>query len=257
MNTYHIKHLDAHLCYHDLPGDTPALVFIHGLGSASSSAFPQVAARPCLRDRRAILIDLLGYGFSDRPSAFDYTMESQTRIIVELLAELHLSDAIVVGHSMGGAIAVLVAAAAPDIVTSLVSAEGNLDPVPGSVSGVVTSMPETQFAEHGHSQFVEQMQAAGLADYASTVRACDPIAMHRSSVSLIAQRSPTYREQLAALPIPRMFLFGDRNVPHLDIERLATDGVDVRIIANAGHDMAGDNPDGLAQAIAAAARTTH
>ncbi len=250
MNTYTVEHLNTDLYYHDLPGHAPALVFIHGLGSASSSTFPRVVVHPRLRDQRAILIDLLGYGYSGRPIGFSYTMESQAEIVVALLAALDVADSVLIGHSMGGSIAILIAAAAPDRIGRLVVAEGNLDPGPGDVSGHVTSMAEAEFAEHGHAEFVNDVRTAGFTDYAGTVRACDPIAMHRSSVSLIAPRSPTYREQLGGLKIPRTFLFGERNVPHPDVDRLTADGISVRVIANAGHDMQGDNPDGFAEAVA-------
>lgn len=250
MNVYHVEKLGAHLRYHDLPGCDPALVFLHGLGSASSSYFPGAAAHPRLRDHRSILIDFLGYGYSDRPNGFGYTMEGQAEIVGALLRSASVSECVLVGHSMGGSIAVLVAAATPNLVGRLIIAEGNLDPGPGMVSGSITSMTEEEFVAYGHAQFVSQMQSAGFLDYAGTLQACDPAALHRSAVSLIAPRHPTYRERLRRLGIPRTFLFGEENVPNPDVDRLAVDGVEVRILPGSGHNMMVDNPGGFAEAIA-------
>jgi len=250
MNAYYIDRLGAHLRYHDLPGRDPVLVFLHGLGSASSSYFPRAVAHPRLRDHRAILVDLLGYGYSDRPEAFDYAMEAQAEIVVALLKELGVSASVLVGHSMGGSIAVLVSAAASGLIGRLVVAEGNLDPGPGMVSGPITSMTEEDFVESGHARFVDQIRSAGFPDYAGTLQACDPAALHRSAVSLIAPRRPTYRARLAQLSVPRTFIFGEKNVPNPDTERLTADGVKVRVIPESGHDMMVDNPDGFAEAVA-------
>jgi pimeloyl-ACP methyl ester carboxylesterase len=70
---------DAMLRYHDLPGSGTPLVFIHGLGCASSCDYPQVIADPALTGRRSILVDLLGSGYSTSPSVLDIV----SRIMLE------------------------------------------------------------------------------------------------------------------------------------------------------------------------------
>ena len=250
MNAYFVEELGAHLRYHDLPGRDPTCVFLHGLGSASSSYFPQATAHPRLRDRRSILIDLLGCGYSDRPGRFGYAMEEQAEILVSFLRSLEIEGCVLIGHSMGGSIAILVAAATPERVRHLIAAEANLDPGPGIVSGIITSMPEEEFVARGHADFVETMRNAGFPDYAGTLQACDAAALHRSAVSLIAERRPTYRECLAQLRLPRTFLFGEQNLPDPDVDLLLADGVEVRIIPESGHDMMGDNASGFAEAVA-------
>ncbi len=250
MNAYYVAGLGAHLRYHDLPGREPVFVFLHGLGSASSSYFPRAVVHSRLRDHRSLLVDLLGHGYSDRPDEFDYSMEGQAEIVVSLLRDLGISGSVLIGHSMGGSIAILVAKAAPRLVGRLVVAEGNLDPGPGMVSGPITAMTEDEFVSHGHADLVRAMRNAGFPDYAGTVRACDPAALHRSAVSLIAPRRPTYRQQLARLKLPRTFVYGEKNVPNPDVDRLTGDGVDVRVIPKSGHDMLVDNPDGFAEVVA-------
>src|SRR5688500_3010206 len=68
MRSFQLETDQATIRYHDLPGGGTPLLFIHGLGSASSLEFPRIARDPALAGRRTVLIDLLGSGFSDRPA---------------------------------------------------------------------------------------------------------------------------------------------------------------------------------------------
>jgi len=238
--------------YHDLPGSSPTLVFLHGLGAASSAAFPRIVRDPRLSAHRALLVDLLGFGYSDRPATWSYTLEAHARTVEALLDALGTRGCVLVGHSMGGSIAILLAWTRPDLVRSLVVAEGNLDPGPGTVSGPVAAQSEARYISRGHADLVAAVDRQGFADYAGTLRAADPRAMYRSAVSLIAPREPSLRDRLYGLPMPRSYLFGARSLPDPDTGELAAHGVPVGIVPDAGHDMMGDNPDGFVEALAEA-----
>ena len=47
-----LQDLDAYLLYHDVPGDEPASIWIHGLGGASSEYYVDVVTHPSLAGRR-------------------------------------------------------------------------------------------------------------------------------------------------------------------------------------------------------------
>lgn len=249
MKYHTIQAFDADLCYHDLPGSDQAIVYLHGLGTSGSSWFPPCTAYSGLRDHRSIVVDLLGYGFSDRPQDFTYRMDAHTDSIACLLDELQLKDCILVGHSMGGAIATLLACSRPDLVGSLVVAEGKLDPGPGLVSRIITSTSEEAFVSSDYEKFISDMRSFGARDYSRSVRAADPTAIHRSAVSLIADRSPTYRECLLSLEIPRAYLFGSKNLPSPDEDMLRERGIHVSIVPDSGHDMMFDNPAGFCETV--------
>ena len=250
MNTFFLPKQGAHLFYHDFPGERPALVYLHGLGSSSSSFFPRCARHTRLRDHRSILIDLLGYGSSDRPEGYSYSMEEQAETVASLLESLGLKNTALIGHSMGGSIAILLAHGRPDLISRLIVAEGNLDPGPGFVSGRITSMSERAFVDEGYDLLISEIRSNGFYDYAGAVRAADPVGLHRSATELIADRTPTYREMFYQLEIPRTYIFGEKSLPNPDEVALRSCDINVRIVANAGHDMMGDNPDGFALAIA-------
>ena len=100
MRCFPLESARAVLRYHDLPGriDCP-LVFIHGLGCASSSDYPQVAMEPALSNRRRLLVDLLGAGFSDRPPDFPYTVGSHAHCLAEFIEGLGPAQIDLFGHS--------------------------------------------------------------------------------------------------------------------------------------------------------------
>lgn len=242
----------GHLRYHDLRGSEPALVLIHGLGASAAQAFVDVCRLPPLRDRRCIAPDLLGFAHSDHPSGFSYSIEDHAASVAALLDDLALRGVSLLGHSMGGAVAIVLARARPDLVARLVLAEANLDPVPGSVSGPVAAQSESDFVRRGHADLVRGFVAQGLVTYAGAFQAADPVAIHRSAVSLIAPRRPTYREMLLDLPLPRVFLVGGKHIAVPDVVWLPEHGVPVHVVDGAGHDMMTDRPDAFAAELGAA-----
>jgi pimeloyl-ACP methyl ester carboxylesterase len=102
-------------------GDSKAtpVILIHGFASSTlvwSKVFLEIAAAGF----RVIAPDLMGYGYSAKPRNFDYTIDSQARVIAGLLEELGLARAILVGSSYGGAVAATVALDYPERVEKLV-----------------------------------------------------------------------------------------------------------------------------------------
>ena len=99
-------------------GRGPPVVFLHGLG-ASMYAWRKNLAPVAAAGYRVIAFDDRGFGFSDKPPT-GYDNTAYARLTVALLDSLHLRDAVLVGHSMGGAIAAEVAITHPERVRGLV-----------------------------------------------------------------------------------------------------------------------------------------
>lgn len=234
------------LRYHDLPGEGTPLLFVHGLGCASSCDYPRVAAEAALAGRRMLLLDLLGFGFSDRPADFGYAVEDHARTVARLVEGLSLDSLDLFGYSMGGPIAVVAATLLPGRVRRLVLGEPNLDAGGGSFSRPIAQQGEDEFVARGHAAVVR-----GATDpiWAGSVSVASPVAVHRGAVSLVRGSAPSWREQLAALTMPRAVIFGERSLPHPDTERLPGIGVGVLVVPEAGHSMAWENPAGLARAL--------
>ncbi|MGW6536941.1 alpha/beta fold hydrolase [Streptomyces sp. NPDC055051] len=239
----------AYLRWIDLPGDGPVRVFLHGLGCTAASDFAHIAAHPALGGGRALLVDLLGYGLSDRPADFDYRPEGQAAAVAALLDHLDLTGVQLVGHSMGGAVALHLAAARPGRIARLVVAEPNLYAGGGAFSRPVARQSEEEFVRGG---FARMLALADRADYAARLRLADPRAVHRSAVALVEGGDPEPGDVLAGLTMPRAFLVGEKSLPDAAAARAAAMGVPVLEVPGAGHNMMLDNPDGFATALAEA-----
>lgn len=252
MKAFKINGTDGVLRYHDLPGEGTPLLFIHGIGCSGSYDYPAVAAESCLTARRRLLIDLPGHGYSDAPVKFSYTIVAQAEVAAALVASLGTRFVDIFGHSMGGSIAIVAAKILGDRVAHLVVGEPNLDPGGGIFSRRIASYSEEDYVRTGHRAMIAEEQARGNCNWAACLAVASPVAVHRSAGSLVKGMAPNFRETLRSLPCPRTILIAERSLPNPDTDALPKGGVAVRIVHNASHSMAYDNPTGLAEAIAAA-----
>ena len=241
---------DAYLRYVDLPGADPPLVFAHGLGCAASIDFVRVAADSKLRGRRVLLPDLLGHGYSDAPADFPYTMDAHARTVSALLDHLSVKGAVVVGHSMGGSVAITLAAERPDLVSRLIVAEPNLDPGGGIVSTSIAEQTESAFVASGHAALLERFWTEGWVTRVATFRAASSTGLYRSAVALVAGTSPSWRELPYGVALPRVYVEGDRSHDEEESARMREHRIPLLVVPNSGHDMPFDNPSGFAAAIA-------
>ena len=251
---------EAFLRYLEVPGGDPPLLWLHGWQCTSSGELLEAAVQPSLSGRRSLLIDLFGHGYSDRPEKFGYTVEDHADTIVTLVDALGLTECGIVGHSMGGAVAIHVAAARPDIVSLLVLAEGGpdiADPEPGD-SGHRTRQGEADYVATGYPELLGGLTEEALADLESIsavhlgiTRVVDPRAIHREAISMDRSDDHALASLLTGLAMPRWYLQGEFSEPEPGYERFLSDsGIGFRIVPAAGHPMGLQNPAGLAATVA-------
>ena len=72
-------------------------------------------------------LDLLGFGHSDKPEHFSYTLSEQADALHVLLDLLGLSRVVFLGHSLGGSIGVVFAEKYAARLAGLILAEGGLE----------------------------------------------------------------------------------------------------------------------------------
>ena len=99
-------------------GRGPAVVLIHGL-AASMYSWRHTILPVAQSGFRVIAFDNRGFGFSDKP-ARGYDNKAYVDLLFGLLDSLDVSEAVLVGHSMGGDIAAEAALDRPDRVRGLV-----------------------------------------------------------------------------------------------------------------------------------------
>ncbi|MGR4878981.1 alpha/beta fold hydrolase [Streptomyces sp. LARHCF249] len=234
----------------ELPGEEPVRVYVHGLGASSPAYFAASAVHPLLAGRRSLLVDLLGHGHSDRPEEFSYTLEAHADALAAALTEAGAQGAELIAHSMGGAVAIVLADRHPRLVSRLVLVDANLDPMPRTPvspgSSGIASYTEEEFLAGGWAEVRDRVGAHWWA----TMRLTGRTALYRSAVHLAAGTTPTMRELLLELKVPRSFLVPEADGPLPGADALEAAGVRVVSVPDCGHNIMLDNPDGFARAVA-------
>lgn len=106
--------------YHDRGGGTPVLL-VHGSGPGVSAwANWRTVLPPLSRHHRVLAPDVVGFGHTERPPGIAYGPEMWLRHLLEFLDVLDVPKVSVVGNSFGGALALRLAATAPERVDRLV-----------------------------------------------------------------------------------------------------------------------------------------
>ena len=123
---YHVEHsrfadvdgLRVH--YQEIGAPTaPPMFLIHGFLS-STFVWSRVFLELGEAGFRVIVPDLIGYGYSAKPRDFDYSIESQARVLAGLIEQLDCHRAILLGSSYGGAVAATVSLNHPELVSRLI-----------------------------------------------------------------------------------------------------------------------------------------
>jgi pimeloyl-ACP methyl ester carboxylesterase len=99
------------------PREAPPIVLIHCFTCALD--WWEGMVPPLERRHRVVAVDLLGHGGSEKPAS-GYTPQHQASVVAEALERLGVSDATVVGHSLGGSVGVALAEQSPHLVDRLV-----------------------------------------------------------------------------------------------------------------------------------------
>jgi pimeloyl-ACP methyl ester carboxylesterase len=183
------------------------------------------------------------------------TSRGHARTIVALIDALGLSQCGLVGHSMGGAVAVHVATTRASAVSLLVMAEADIDG-----GGEPNSQSEAQFLGSGFRELIEsqaqeaEAEPTGLrAAHLGMTRLLEPRAIYREEGSMREGTDPSVRSLLSGLEIPRFYLMGELRDPDPDLQHdLAEMGVEWKVVPKTGHPMGLQNPEGLAEAVAEA-----
>jgi pimeloyl-ACP methyl ester carboxylesterase len=251
-------------------GNGPSVVLVHGLMSSSrtwSGQVDRLAAR-----HRVVAPDLFGHGESDKPPG-DYSLGAHAASLRDLFDALEVPSATLVGHSLGGGIALQMAYLFPDRVEAvvLVSSGGlgrELNPLlraatlPGSelVLPVLSSSwlhtigdtalrlwgkvglpavsPSTDEAWQGLSS---------LAD-GDTRRAF--LSTSRSVIDITGQTVSAQNRLAGIASRPSMLIWGERDriVPSAHVEAARQELPDTRIemFARSGHFPHLDEPDRFA-----------
>lgn len=117
----HFVNVDGARFHYQEFGDAtqPPMILIHGY---TASVYVWKTVAPILADAgfRVIAVDLIGFGYSEKPKWFDYSIQSQARTIARFMNRLGIGRATLVGNSYGGAVALTLALDYSEYVEKLV-----------------------------------------------------------------------------------------------------------------------------------------
>jgi pimeloyl-ACP methyl ester carboxylesterase len=202
--------LEAGMVVRRTGGEGPRVVWIHGLGESSVSFEPVVARMmektPGLSH---VLVDLPGYGRSPWPEA-----ATSLPTLADHLASWvsHSEPAFLIGHSMGGVLAQLVAERTP--VKGIVNIDGNISRGDCTFSALAHQYTLPQFRQLGFAEMRGQVYADGatrpeLRTYHAAMCFASPDVFHRHAADLVEMSATnTLATRLAALHCPALFVAG-------------------------------------------------
>lgn len=247
MKTFWIEKEMAYIRFIDTDKGSKTLVFLHGLGSSSLVDFSNLLIDKRFCKFRLVLIDLLGFGVSDKPAGFSYSLYEQADLVSVLLNELKIESYSLIGHSMGGTISIALTQKEPDKINQLILMEPNLDPGIGSGSKIIASQTEEKYISKGHQDYVNGLKTCNEAEssqaiYYGTYLLSTPIALHRSATKLLEGTNPIQREVLKSFKKDKYLIVGEQNQEEYPNQEMELLGCQTVRISNAGHAMMHDNP---------------
>jgi pimeloyl-ACP methyl ester carboxylesterase len=215
------------------------VLLIHGTGMSARSWARQLQTLPGAL--RLIALDLPGHGESDAtPRA---SVEDYAAAVADVLLALDCGPAVVVGHSLGGSIAIALAAHRPALVRGLVliAACVKLPLVDSVGERLVAFLPGPLrrllfFSMAKKVLFAPDAPADAVAIAMRELSACRPESL---VADVLAARAMDLTDQAAALDVPTLVLAGsrDRLTPPALAERLSAliRRSRLRIVDGAGH----------------------
>jgi pimeloyl-ACP methyl ester carboxylesterase len=230
-------------------GATVTLLFIHGLGE-SGLCFEHLLGADELAAYRLLVPDLPGYGRSPWLAGEPLGLADQADHLAGWLRGRGEGPVILVGHSMGGVVALLLAERHAALARGVIDVDGNKSPDDCTFSGQAAGQDLATFRAGGFEKLraaVHDLGRKRAAERGYHVSLClaDPRAYHRNSLELVEMSA---REdlalRLAALPVPMVYVAGVPGGASLRSRQLLGEaGVTVMGISPAGHWPFIDRPE--------------
>ncbi len=232
----------------------PPVVLLHGLMGSGACWTPLARALEGSFD--VVMPDARGHGGSSAPER-GYSYDELASDVVGLMRGLGLVRPVLLGHSMGGMTAAVVASRGGGLLRGLVLVDPTL------------LSPERQREVHA-SDVAEQHRRALASTREELVARARARSPHRSleiielqaaarlntamaALDVLTPPNPAYREVMSAIDVPGLLVIGDEPVVTLAMAtelREINPSLQVEQIANAGHGLPFEQPERLAEVVA-------
>ncbi|NLR63460.1 alpha/beta hydrolase [Chitinophaga varians] len=228
-------------------GNKPPVILLHGL--MTNGLCWTGLARSLEREYDVIMPDARGHGLSGVPD-HGYRYDDLASDVAGLIDVLGLPAPVLVGHSMGGMTAAVVAGRKPNLLRGVILAD------PTFLSPQVQREVRDSDVADQHRKVL----ALSLEELIADARRRHP---HRSAETLelfararlqtsmaafdvLTPPNPDYKQLVSRIDIPALLLFGDRGVVSATVAEAlqrVNSGLQVAQLENAGHSLHMDQPD--------------
>ncbi|MBA2396071.1 MAG: alpha/beta hydrolase [Ktedonobacteraceae bacterium] len=188
--------INQHRLYYRTAGRGTPLVLIHGYGNSGQVWQPVL---PYLAQQHQVfIVDLPGYGQSKLDG--EWYLREMAPLLAQWLDTLQLPAAALLGHSMGGAIAIHLAAYAPEKFNRLILANAAGIPLRAELPALATRSLHSFFQINN-----------GKLPY-SLVRDMLPPDMHLLWQTAQEMKRSDFRAELEQITLPTLIIWGERDV---------------------------------------------
>lgn len=234
-------------------GAKPPVVLLHGL--MGSGACWTLLARALEHEFDAVMPDARGHGTSSAPQR-GYGYDDHANDVVGLLRKLQLARPVLLGHSMGGMTAALVASRNERSLRGLVL----VDPTFLSAERQREVRESDVLAQHQRALGMSKSDLIAQSRARNPLRSPELIELQAearlqtasAAFEVLTPPYPAYRDVVRTIDVPTLLVIGDDPVVTLEMATELQDlNAHVRIeqIENAGHGLPFERPDRLAQAV--------
>ncbi|MBO1268606.1 alpha/beta fold hydrolase [Arthrobacter sp. PO-11] len=214
------------------------LVFLHGFGSTKED-YADVIQQEALADRPVLAYDAPGCGATTCSDLGAISVPFLVSVALEVLRSKNIGRFHLVGHSMGGLTALLLADQDPSRVVSFIDIEGNVAPEDCFLSRQIISHPhpdpEDFFRDFQDRVWKSRYFSSSLyaASLPHKVRAGAVRPIFESMVEL--SDNGNLLDRFLALPFPRMYMYGAQNNTLSYLDLLTKKGVELAEISHSAH----------------------
>jgi len=224
---------------------------IHGLGCAKEN-FHDIWSQNALKEYSIIALDLPGFGDSACLDDFSYDMKEFAAVCDSFLSLFPNERVHIIGHSMGGAVGLLLADHIKERIASFINVEGNLISRDCTVSRQKSSISFENFKAKQLPAMVHdtaRSEEPGRRLWSVLMKKADPLALYLSSQSLVKwSDSGILLKQFMGLSCSKVYVYGEFN-SFMKVLRMLGN-LPALCISKSGHFPMNDNPDEFYDSIA-------
>jgi pimeloyl-ACP methyl ester carboxylesterase len=227
------------------------VVAMHGIQS-NKALFEPLFSQPFASHYSLLAIDFVGFGDSDKPEKFSYTVEDQATIVKLILDQLGVHQMHLIGHSLGGMVGTLLLPQLGKRVISFTNLEGNLVATDSGATKDTVQFSKEAFESVEYANMrsrISQSEEASAVYRLKWLQTIPASVFYETSVSVVKwANSEKLQTIFNTSRTKRLFLYGSKNASKANA---VSDSVTKVEVPNSGHFMLLDDPEACFRAFAA------